>query len=116
MKNRPFYIRLRYAWTGIKSAWRTESSFRAQCVLGMGAAAVLLVLKPEPLWWAIFAVIIAAVLAAELFNTALERVIDRLHPEIHPLIALAKDCAAGAVLVLSLGALGVLAALLYSKI
>jgi diacylglycerol kinase (ATP) len=31
--------------------------------------------------------------------------IDHLHPEIHPAIKTAKDCAAGAVLLLSSGAL-----------
>ena len=47
------------------------------------------------------------VLAAELFNSALEAALDRLHPERHPAIKVAKDCAAAAVLLLSLTALGV---------
>jgi diacylglycerol kinase (ATP) len=53
-----------------------------------------------------------AVLAAELFNTALEQLADRLHPEQHPQIRIAKDCAAAAVLVVSIGAIVVAAALL----
>jgi undecaprenol kinase len=43
------------------------------------------------------------VLALELVNAALEYVIDRLHPEIHPEIRFAKDAAAGAVLIASMG-------------
>jgi undecaprenol kinase len=54
-------------------------------------------------------------LAAELLNTALERVIDHLHPESHPSIKIAKDCAAGAVLVLSLAAVAVFVALLVAN-
>src|SRR5262249_25472529 len=115
MKNLPFRERFGFAWRGIRMAWRSETSFRTQVVMGAGAIAVLLTLKPQPLWWALFFVIIAAVLAAELINTALEHVVDRLHPETHPLIALAKDCAAGAVLVLSFAALAVLGALLWER-
>ena len=50
---------------------------------------------------------IALVLALELLNTALECVIDHLHPETAPEIKLAKDIAAGAVLLASIGAVAV---------
>lgn len=52
------------------------------------------------------------VLAAELFNSALEAALDHLHPERHDAVRIAKDCAAGAVLVLSLTAAAVFAAFL----
>lgn len=44
------------------------------------------------------------ILAAELFNLALETLTDHLHPARRPAIGAAKDCAAGAVLLLCLGA------------
>jgi len=69
-------------------------------------------LRPAPLWWAIMAVTVMLVLAAELFNTALEILVDHLHPDQHPRIKLVKDCAAGAVLVISIAAVGVAVALL----
>jgi len=78
--------------------------------MASAAVALLLVSRPEPMWWAIFFLVISAVLAAELFNTALEHVIDRLHPEVHPLIAQSKDCAAAAVLLLSVAAIGIVIA------
>lgn len=78
--------------------------------MAVATLALLCVLRPEPFWWALMVLASGAVLAAELINTALERVIDRLHSETHPLIGEAKDCAAGAVLVLSFAALGVFAA------
>ena len=66
--------------------------------------------------WALFLLSIGGVLTAELMNTALECIVDRLHPETHPVIARAKDCAAGAVLVMSLVSIGVLAALAYQRL
>lgn len=72
-------------------------------------------IKASAIWWGIFILLISAILAAELFNTALEHVIDRLHPEIHPTIALAKDCAAGAVLVLSIASVVIFVTFLTEK-
>lgn len=115
MKNKTFYRRLGFAVAGIRSAWRTEKSFRTQLVLGLGSVAILIVLRPEPVWWALFLLCIGGVLSAELVNTALEYVVDRLHPETHPMIARAKDCAAGAVLIMSLASLGVFAALVIQQ-
>ena len=102
MKNKPFLQRLKFALTGIGSAWETESSFRTQIVLGAGMLILIGFLRPGPVWWALIVLTTAGVLAAELINTALEHIVDRLHPKQHPMIAKAKDCAAGAVLVLSL--------------
>lgn len=112
MKNKPFLERLGFAWNGIRTAWKTESSFRIQLVLAGGMLAFMGFLRPEPLWWALILLTMGGVLAAELFNTALEYIVDRLHPKQHPLIAKAKDCAAGAVLVLSLTSLGLFLLLL----
>jgi diacylglycerol kinase (ATP) len=112
MKNQPFHRRLRFALTGIRAAFQTEASFRVQCGFAGSALVLLLVLRPKPIWWALILLVSAAILAAELMNTALEFVTDRLHPEVHPMIARAKDCAAGAVLVLSVAAIGIAAALL----
>lgn len=105
MKNQPFYRRLRYSLSGIKIAFKNESSFRTQVFFAVGALILLFVLRPEPIWWAVIAISVALVLAAELINTALEFVIDRLHPEQHPVMGKAKDCAAGAVLLLSIASI-----------
>ena len=113
MKNKPFFQRLRFALNGIKSAWNTESSFRTQIFLGVGMLIFMSFLRPAPVWWALIILTMAGVLAGELINTALEHIVDRLHPKQHPLIAKAKDCAAGAVLVLSLASLGIFILLLW---
>lgn len=111
-KNQPLYKRLGFAVQGIRAAWRGEASFRTQ---GCAAACVVLVLawrRPAPLWWALLLLSCGMVLAAELLNSALEAALDRLHPEQHLAIQIAKDCAAGAVLVLSLTAASVFVAFL----
>jgi diacylglycerol kinase len=48
---------------------------------------------------------IAAVMAAEAGNTAIEALVDLVSPEPHPLAKVAKDLAAGAVLLVSIAAL-----------
>ncbi len=105
MKNSDFTTRLGFALHGIRSAWRHERSLRSQAYIALALVPLMLWLQPQPLWWAVVGVMVVLVLAAELFNTALEQLADHLHPEQHPAIGLVKDCAAGAVLLLSLGAL-----------
>jgi len=55
--------------------------------------------------FALLALAITLVLFAELVNTAIEVVVDLASPEFHPLARKAKDVAAGAVLLASVGAL-----------
>jgi len=113
MKNRRFHHRMSFAISGIASTLRTENSFRTQVLAAIVIGAVLVWLRPPPLWWAIIALTTAGVLAAELLNTAIERLADHLHPERHPGIKSVKDCAAAAVLIASLGALCVAIAFIF---
>jgi diacylglycerol kinase len=115
MKNRPFLERLSFAMLGIAAAWRRERSFRTQASLGMAATLFTAVFAPGLIWAAMIAFSIGLVLALELLNTALECVIDHLHPESAPEIKLAKDIAAGAVLLASACAL-VIGALMIAAI
>ena len=107
MKNSTSLERFGFAWAGIVSAWRREHSFRLQLATAAALLLVLTWLQPPAIWWALCLVMAFLVLAAELFNTALESLIDHLHPEVHPAIKTAKDCAAGAVLLVSIAALGI---------
>ena len=107
MKNQSFHRRLAFACRGIRLALGSERSLRTQAVAFIAVLVLLTVIRPEPVWWAVLLLACGGVFVAELANTALEAIADRLHPEIDPLIEKAKDCAAGAVLVASLTALGV---------
>ncbi len=111
MKNRNFRDRLGFALAGLAAGFARERSFRTHCLFAVLALVALLLLRPAPIWWALVTVVIALVLALELVNSALEAVIDLLHPDQHPAIKAAKDMAAGAVLVISIAALGVALAL-----
>ena len=63
-----------------------------------------LFLRITPIEFALLALSILFVLFAELMNTAVEAVVDLVSPGYHPLAKLAKDTAAGAVLVAAMGA------------
>jgi diacylglycerol kinase (ATP) len=57
-----------------------------------------------PLEFAMLSLSIFFVLFAELLNTSVEAIVDLVSPEFHPLAKIAKDTAAGAVLVAACGA------------
>ena len=115
MKNQAFLHRLGFALAGLKTAWRTESSFKTHvcrrrrargAAVAPAGAAVVGHRGADGRF----------VLAAEIFNTAVEGLADHLHPEQHPAIKAVKDCAAGAVLVATIAALGVAAAFVYDVV
>jgi undecaprenol kinase len=115
MKNQSFRSRLGFAVQGVRSGWRHESSFRLQCMASLAVLLVLLWFRPAAVWWALLLMNCGMVLAAELFNTALEHTLDHLSPERHAAVELAKDCSAGAVLLLSLTAGGSFVAFLLAQ-
>ncbi len=104
MKNQRFRERVGFAWAGLRAAWCSERSFRAQAIIAVVVFVAMGVLQPPLIWWALVGTMMVLVLAAELINTALEHLVDHLHPERHPRIKTVKDCAAAAVLLLSVGA------------
>jgi diacylglycerol kinase (ATP) len=89
---------------------------KAQVVVFILVLAAMLWLRPGALWWALVLLASAVVVATELLNTAIEHLADHLHPDVHPQIGVVKDCAAAAVLVAVLGAIGVGVALVVSLI
>lgn len=107
MKNGSFAARLGYALNGVRTVWKREKSFRLHTGFALLALTVAALTRPAPVWWALVLLCIGMVFAAEMFNAALEYLLDRLHPEHHPEIGLAKDAAAGAVLLASIGTAGV---------
>lgn len=104
MKGLPIHRRFGFAWQGLLAATRHEASFRTHLLAALLALGVTAWVGPSLFWWALIVVMIAAVLAAELLNTALEHTLDGLHRDRAEFVRLAKDCAAGAVAVLSVGA------------
>ncbi len=64
---------------------------------------VSVILQPPAIWIAILILSVALVLGAELINTALEALADGVHPDHADFVQMAKDCAAAAVLLMSIG-------------
>ncbi|NLF53988.1 MAG: diacylglycerol kinase [Thauera phenolivorans] len=114
MKGRGLIVRMGFALNGLKLAVVRERSVRTHLAAVAGVLALLLAMRPAPLWWAVMALTVGFVLAAELLNSALEVLADRLHPERHPEIGAAKDIAAGAVLLASAVAVAVGLAFLWA--
>lgn len=77
---------------------------RIHFIAAIGVLLAALFLKVSPLEFALLALSILSVLCAEMFNTAVEAVVDLVSPGYHPLAKIAKDTAAGAVLIATCGA------------
>ena len=94
----------KYAIEGIISSFRTERNMKIH-VLAMIIVIILsFVLKLDKMEWCFIIIEIISVISAELFNTAIETVVDMVSPERNSKAKLAKDIAAGAVLVVAMGA------------
>ncbi|MEM9977687.1 MAG: diacylglycerol kinase family protein [Cyanobacteria bacterium P01_D01_bin.2] len=103
----------RYAWAGIVYAIRTQRNFRIHVAVGVIAFVLGVLLHIGPLEAAVIAITISGVLVIELMNTALESVVDlTVGQTYHDLAKIAKDCAAGAVLISAIAAL-LVAAFIY---
>ena len=87
-----------YAWHGLVYAIRTQRNARVHAVIGAGAIALGIILHISPVEFAMIFVAITLVFIAEMFNTVAEACIDLVTREYHPLAKIAKDVAAGAVL------------------
>jgi diacylglycerol kinase (ATP) len=90
-----------YAFAGIVYATRTQPNMRTHLVLGALVLLATLYLRLQRLYVVTIILLIGFVIALELVNTAIESVVDLMTVAHHPLAKIAKDTAAGAVLVAS---------------
>lgn len=106
-------ISFKYAWSGISYNFQTQRNFRIHVFIGILAIGLSIFLKLKLVEIAVISITIGLVLAMELLNTAIESVVDlTVKQSYHELAKIAKDCAAGAVLVSALVAVLVAGALL----
>ena len=94
----------KYAIEGIISSFKTERNMKIHVLAMIIVIALGLFFKLNKVEWCFIIIAIASVISAELFNTAIESVVDMVSPERNPKAKLAKDIAAGAVLVVAIGA------------
>lgn len=99
-----------YAGKGLLYAARTQRNFRIHLAMAVVAFVLGLALRLSAVEMALISLTSGMVMALELVNTALEAVVDlTLGSRYHLLAEIAKDCAAGAVLVVAMAALAVAA-------
>lgn len=93
-----------YAFEGIWTCLKSERNMKIHLVAALVVIILGAIFKITRTEWLVCIVFIALVPAGELFNTAIEAVVDMTSPDKQPLAKLAKDTAAGGVLVLAIGA------------
>ncbi|MBA3823491.1 MAG: diacylglycerol kinase family protein [Ktedonobacterales bacterium] len=87
-----------YAAQGIVYTVQTQRNMRIHVVIGVLAIAAGLWLHISPVEFAMVFVAITGVVISEMFNTVAEACVDLATNDFHPLAKIAKDVAAGAVL------------------
>jgi diacylglycerol kinase len=88
-----------YAFSGLWYVLRTQRNARVHAVVALLAIVTGIFLRISAIEFALTFVAISGVFLAEMFNTGLEACVDLAAPQLHPLAKIAKDVAAGAVLV-----------------
>ena len=96
-----------WAFRGFWSSVCEEPHLRFHSVAGLYVLAFSFFYDFYAAQWAALIVLIALVIATELINTAVERVCNAVTREKNPLIQIAKDAAAGAVLISAIAAVAV---------
>ena len=93
------FASFKYAANGIAHVLRTQPNARVHAAITLAVVAIGLWLGLNRIEWAILVVTMAVVWVAEFVNTAVEAAVDLAAPELHPLAKIAKDVAAGGVLI-----------------
>lgn len=107
------FVSFKYAWAGLTYAFQTQRNFRIDIGFGSLAIGLGVFLHLRSVEIAVIGLTSGLVLALELLNTAIESVVDlTVKQTYHELAKIAKDCAAGAVLVSALVAVLVAGVLL----
>lgn len=104
MKQPTFWKSLTHAVAGLIFTLQTQRNARIHLVVAAAAIAMAIWLELGLLQLSILILTIGAVLAGETINTTVEAIVDLLSPEWHERAKIAKDVAAGAVLILGLTA------------
>ncbi|MEM7590368.1 MAG: diacylglycerol kinase family protein [Cyanobacteria bacterium P01_A01_bin.83] len=108
------FLSFKYAWAGVRYAFVTQRNFRIHTFIGILAVSLGAFLGIRAVEMAVITMTCAIVMVLELINTAIESVVDlTVKQSYHELAKIAKDCAAGAVLVSAIAAVIVAALILF---
>jgi diacylglycerol kinase len=96
-----------YAFAGVWYLLRTQRNAQIHCLVAGCAMALGAALRIARWEWLALILTIALVLAAEGLNTAIEAAVDVATTRHHPLAKVAKDVAAGTVLICAIASVAV---------
>ncbi|TGE39874.1 diacylglycerol kinase family protein [Desulfosporosinus fructosivorans] len=102
-----FWRSLNQAWRGLLHTWRTQGHMKFHVGAGIGVLFSAWWWQVSRFEWLILIAAIGCVIGSEVMNSALEIVVDMVQPDFHPLAGMAKDVAAGAVLVTTIQAIAI---------
>lgn len=98
-KNSRLSDSFRCAWAGIAACTAGERNMKLHLATAFAVTAAGILLNISKTEWLVCLLFFALVIGAELMNTAIEALVDLVCPREDPKAKLAKDAAAGAVLV-----------------
>jgi diacylglycerol kinase len=96
-----------HAFDGLWHVIRTQRNMRIHLLAAAAVVALGLWLRIDAVRWSVLAVTIGGMLVGEMINTAVEALVDLVSPEYHDRAKVAKDVAAGVVLLLGVTAIAV---------
>jgi len=103
-RKNPLHESFGYAFEGIWTGIRKERNMKIHCLAVIAVTAAGTFFHIKPVEWCICLLLFGLILSVELVNTAVEAVVDLVTEEKKPLAKIAKDTAAGAVLVSAIAA------------
>ena len=104
VREHSFWRSFHHAFEGVIYATRTQWNMRLHLLAAALVLAATLYLRLQRPYVIGIVITVAVVLAFELLNTAIEAMVDLMTPVQHPLAKVAKDAAAGAVLIVAFAA------------
>jgi diacylglycerol kinase len=111
-----FLSSFRHASAGLAYCFRTQRNFRIHVTIALLVTLAGIILTLSWVEWAVVATLIVVVLSAEMVNTMVEALVDLVTRQYHPLAKVAKDVAAGVVLLSAIGSVVVGALIFLPKI
>lgn len=95
----------RYAWAGVHYAIVHNQNLRIHITVALVVILASILFKVTPFEMGILGVMIVLVISAEMINTAIEQMVDLITKEHRQEAKIAKDVAAGMVLVTAAGSI-----------
>lgn len=104
LKNKNFIDAWKKAFSGIWYAIKTQRNVKVQLAIAVVIIAICIIVKPSKVECIFLTFATMLVIIAEVMNTAIEATVDLVTKEYHPMAKIAKDVAAGAVVLAAINA------------